>query len=209
MHSHRFLLIPYIHITLIRIFSFCLLAFFVCLFGPYFIFRYSNIIYTLKHSNQTMCYSFKWKRIEETWVCSVYIGGLVSYFSLGQNMQQKCLREERFALAWAPAIQSVALGEGGREHHEICDHIASAVRKQRWNLVLSSLSPCFAAQYPSPWNNSLALGMGLPPAIKTLWQSSHRLAQRCVSQVILSPIKLTVYVMYGSLSPWRPRGAEL
>lgn len=81
MHSHRFLLIPYIHTTLIRIFSFCLLAFFVYLFGPYFIFRYSNIIYILKHSNQTICYSFKWKRKGETWVCSVYIGGLISYFS--------------------------------------------------------------------------------------------------------------------------------
>lgn len=56
---------------------------------------------------------------------------------------------------------------------------------------------------------ALALGMGLPPAVKTLWQSSHRLAQRCVSQMILSPIKLTVNVMYGSSSPWRPRGAEL
>lgn len=46
-------------------------------------------------------------------------------------MQQRCLREERFALAWAPTIQSVALGEEGREHHEMCDHIASAVEKQR------------------------------------------------------------------------------
>lgn len=87
-------------------------------------------------------------------------------------------------------------------------HLQSGSREdESWD----SVHPLLVLQFRTQVHGMipLAFRMGLPTAVKTLWKSSHREAQRCVSQVILNPIKLIVNIMCGSPSPWRPRGVEL
>lgn len=56
---------------------------------------------------------------------------LVTFLLAETEYAMKVSERGKVCLAWAPVIQSVALGEEWREYREMSDHIASAVGKQR------------------------------------------------------------------------------
>lgn len=97
--------------------------------------------------------------------------------------------------------------EGRQQEGESASHIAPAVRKQRDTAGAHRLLYFLSWTLPHgmlPPTSKMALSVLQKP----FWAHLHRYSQRCVSMVILNPVKLTTRINHHSLESERLMGIQ-